>query len=55
MPVMIVNIIGQQLAHVRRVEHAHVVQTFAPAGSDQAFDKWILPGRTRRDELLFQP
>ena len=54
MPVMIVDVIRQELVQVPRVEHDYVVQTLAPDGSDQALDKGILPGRTRGDELLFQ-
>jgi hypothetical protein len=54
MPVMIVDVIRQELEQVPRVEHDYVIQTLAPDGSDQALDKWILPGRTRGDELLFQ-
>ena len=35
-----------------RVEDHHVIQAFAPNGSDDPFDVWILPRGTRCDENL---
>ena len=35
------------------VQHDHVIQALAPDRTDQAFDVWILPGRSRcRDDFF---
>ena len=35
------------------VQHDHVIQALAPDRTDQAFDVWILPGRSRRRDDFF--
>jgi len=51
---IIAEVVREPPPQVVLVEHDHVVQTFAADGAHQAFDERILPGGTRRHELLFQ-
>jgi len=55
-PILVIvgQVIGENLAEVRRIEDNDVVQAFPADGPNQAFDHWILPGRARRNEFLFQ-
>ena len=53
--VIIGPVIGQNLAEVLLIEDNDVVQTFAANRANYPFDHWILPRRSRGDELLFQP
>ena len=53
-PVIAVEIAIQTPAEVMFAEHNDVVKALAPAGSNQAFDHWILPGGVRGNDLVFQ-
>src|ERR1019366_3000364 len=52
--VIIGQVIGENSAKVRPIENNDVVQTFTPNRANYPFDHWILPGRPRGNELLFQ-
>jgi hypothetical protein len=55
-PILVIvgQIIGENLAEVRRIEDNDVVQTLAANRADDPFDHGILPRRPGGNDLLFQ-
>jgi hypothetical protein len=48
---VVAEVFAKDPAQVSLIEHDDVVQTIPAYGTDDTFDKWILPGRTRRAKV----
>ena len=50
---VVLDVAAQDATQVRLVQHDHGVQAVSSDGSDQPFDEWILPGRSRGGQHFF--
>jgi hypothetical protein len=50
--VVVTELLPKDPAPVSLIEHDDVIQTIPTYGTDNAFDKWILPRRARRCRYL---
>ena len=49
---VVAEVFAKDPAQVSLIEHDDVVQTIPAYGTDDTFDKWILPRRTRRAKRI---